>query len=171
MKRSTIYLLAFPFLLLGLFTFCSSDNLAEDTEATTIEDEEIATQDGFALVTKISSSGNDGNYTFSGTLSSPDTGCDQYANWWEVLDTNGNLLYRRILGHSHTNEQPFTRSGGTVAIQENTEVYVRGHMNNTGYGTRVMRGSIAEGFQSVDVDSDFASNLANEDPLPRGCAF
>ncbi len=175
MKRLLSYILFFPsFIVLGLFTFCSSDITNTSTNAMITEAEEETTTggaEGFAVVTAVSTSGNEGNYTFRVTLSSPDTGCDQYADWWEVLDTDGMLLYRRILAHSHVNEQPFTRSGGAVPIQEDTEIYVRGHMNTTGYGTRVMKGSVANGFQAVNAAADFAADLAGQEPLPDNCAF
>lgn len=86
--------------------------------------------DSQAVVTAVSFTGTPDDYTFSVEISSPDTGCDQYADWWEVFDKEGELIYRRILGHSHVNEQPFTRSGGAVKIQEDTFVYIRAHMNN-----------------------------------------
>ncbi len=175
MKRPSIYILVLPiFLVLGSFTFCSSSDTNTDTNTIIQEEEEettSATEEGFAVVTAVSTSGSEGNYTFSVTLSSPDTGCDQYADWWEVLDADGSLLYRRILAHSHVNEQPFTRSGGSVSIQEDTEVYVRGHMNTTGYGTKVMKGSVSNGFQTVDAAAGFASDLADQQPLPDNCAF
>ena len=60
-----------------------------------------------ADITAVKASGSDGNYQFSVTIKSPDTGCDQYADWWEVIDEDGNLLYRRILMHSHVNEIPW----------------------------------------------------------------
>jgi len=121
------------------------------------------------LVVKIS--GNPNDYTFSVTLESPDTGCDQYANWWEVITPGGDLVYRRILGHSHVNEQPFTRSGGPVQISEDQEVIIRAHMNNTGYGGKAMRGSVAAGFKPVVLEKDFAGYLETEEPQPSGCAF
>ena len=36
-----------------------------------------------ADVTAVEVRGEEGAYTFSVTVSSPDTGCDQYADWWE----------------------------------------------------------------------------------------
>ncbi len=69
-----------------------------------------------ADVQEVSVSGSPGDYTFSVTVSSPDTGCEQYADWWEVVTPEGELVYRRILGHSHTDEQPFTRSGLCVGV-------------------------------------------------------
>lgn len=49
-------------------------------------------------------------------MRSPDRDCGLYADWWEVVGEDGRLLYRRILMHSHPDEQPFTRPGGPVAI-------------------------------------------------------
>ncbi len=120
---------------------------------------------------KVNVTGKAENYTFSVTLESPDTGCDQYANWWEVITPGGDLVYRRILGHSHVNEQPFTRSGGPVHISGDQEVIIRAHMNNTGYGGKALRGSVKAGFKPVALEKDFARNLETEEPQPSGCAF
>ncbi len=124
-----------------------------------------------ARVLAVSVSGNPGSYRFSVELASPDLGCQQYADWWEVLSENGTLLYRRVLFHSHVNEQPFTRSGGPVKIQPDEFVWVRGHMNTTGYGTVVFHGSVDSGFQEKTLSPDFASGAAQHAPLPDGCAF
>ncbi len=123
-----------------------------------------------ASVTNVTFSGSENAYTFSVTVSSPDTGCEQYADWWEVVDTQGNLIYRRILAHSHVNEQPFTRSGGPVSIQRETEIYIRAHMNNSGFGTSMLKGSVADGFTPITL-ADFAQDLESEAPQPNGCAF
>jgi hypothetical protein len=125
----------------------------------------------FADVIDVKVSGNEGNYTFSVTIESPDTGCDQYADWWEVINPAGILIYRRILAHSHVNEQPFTRSGGRIDISDDQQVIIRAHMNNTGYGGNAMSGSVIEGFRATELEENFAKNLEKEAPIPTGCAF
>ncbi len=124
-----------------------------------------------AEVIQVEVKGNPQAYTFVVTVRSPDTGCEQYANWWEVVSLDGQLLYRRILLHSHVNEQPFTRSGGSVAIAADQEVIVRSHLHPSGYGNQGMRGSVARGFETVTFPAEFASGLAQEEPLPNGCTF
>ena len=124
-----------------------------------------------AKIVSVEVSGNETSYSFKVGISSPDTGCDQYANWWEVISEDGELIYRRILGHSHVNEQPFVRSGGKVSILNNQIVIVRVHMNTSGYGTKTFKGSVNNGFTAFDTDQNFAKNLANIKPLPTGCAF
>lgn len=124
-----------------------------------------------AAITGVSTSGNEGAYTFAVEITSPDKGCDQYANWWEIVTLDGDLVHRRILGHSHVNEQPFTRSGGSVSLTANQEVWVRVHMNNTGYSQQAYKGSVANGFAAASTPDEFASELETEAPLPDGCAF
>jgi hypothetical protein len=137
------------------------------TEATpTTESAAVA-----ADVTGVEVSGEPGAYQFSVTVASPDTGCDQYADWWEVLSEDGDLLYRRILAHSHVDEQPFTRSGGPVEVPSDATVWVRAHMNTSGYGGQMMRGSVQGGFEQVAPDAALAPNVADEPPQPQGCAF
>ena len=124
-----------------------------------------------AGVLTVEVSGDPGAYTFSVEIRSPDLGCNQYADWWEVIDEEGGLVYRRILTHSHVNEQPFTRSGGPVPIAAETVVWVRAHMVPSGYGDVAFKGSVLNGFQQTDLSPDFASGLAETPPLPDGCAF
>ena len=128
-------------------------------------------QDSQAVVLAVNYSGNEGEYTFSVELKSPDTGCDQYADWWEIFDEEGQLLYRRILGHSHVDEQPFTRSGGPVNIDATTFIYIRGHMNPLGYGSLVFSGTIKDGFVATELPIEFAADLVVAEPLPTSCAF
>ena len=108
---------------------------------------------------------------FNVQVSSPDTGCEQYADWWEVLSEDGQLLYRRVLLHSHVNEQSFTRSGGPVPVDADTIVIIRAHMNTGGYGGAALRGSASSGFETVQLESGFAAEVEALDPLPDGCAF
>jgi hypothetical protein len=139
----------------------------DSANSETADEEPIA-----ADVLAVRAGGTPGAYTLSVTLSSPDTGCDQYANWWEVLTPEGTLVYRRILTHSHVDEQPFTRSGGPVDVDDTTEVVVRAHMNNGGYGGVAFAGSIASEFAAdPSVNAALAPELADALPQPTGCAF
>ena len=142
--------------------------------------EETSTQEPgiTADVLSVLTGGEAGAYTFTVQVSSPDLGCEQYADWWEVLDEEGNLLFRRILTHSHVDEQPFTRSGGPVPIQPEQKVWVRAHLhtgslgNHTGgYGGGAFFGSVLEGFTEQPLDPDFAPGAAGQKPLPEDCAF
>ena len=79
-----------------------------------------------------------GNWTFSVTLSHPDTGWDHYADGWRVLDMDGNELGLRVLYHPHVDEQPFTRSlsgvslpAGTMQVQFQTRCSTDGWSEDT----------------------------------------
>ena len=124
-----------------------------------------------ADVISVGVSGNDGAYQFSVGIRSPETGCDQYADWWEVITDDGVLIYRRVLLHSHVNEQPFVRSGGPANITQDTVVIVRAHMNTGGYGGAAFQGSVQSGFNEIELDPIFAADLSETPPLPDGCAF
>lgn len=116
-------------------------------------------------------SGPPGAYEFSVTVRSPDKGCQQYADWWEVVGEDGRLFYRRVLLHSHVQEQPFTRRGGPVPVTATTRVWVRAHMNNSGYGGLALNGSVQTGFVPLTPPAGFAADLATQAPLPTGCDF
>lgn len=164
-------LISILFSSLLFLTSCSSDDNKNQDES----QEEMQVENNtnlMASIVSVSSSGDSENYTFSVGISSPDTGCEQYANWWEVVTEDGSsLIYRRILGHSHVNEQPFVRSGGTVSITESQVIIVGAHMNTSGYGTTIYKGSVSTGFTEDTVTADFASDLATQQPLPGSCAF
>lgn len=157
----------YPLLLLVLWLSCSSIHnpdvgiLNQPDKPETIE----------AAVVGVAVSGVAHAYSFDVRLKSADTGCDQYADWWEVFDTSGHLLYRRILAHSHVNEQPFTRSGGPVSMAPEQIVFIRGHMNRAGYGTKAYTGSVTAGFKPVTLAQDYARALEKSEPQPTGCAF
>jgi len=124
-----------------------------------------------ADVTAVSVSGDSGDYALAVTVRSPDTGCEQYADWWEVLDEEGALRYRRILGHSHISEQPFTRVGGPVPAAADERLVVRAHLSTGGYGV-AFAGSPAGGFQvATGVATGFAAGVEQDNPQPSGCLF
>ncbi|MEL7035056.1 MAG: hypothetical protein AAFO04_05470 [Cyanobacteria bacterium J06592_8] len=105
------------------------------------------------------------------TVESSDTGCQQYADWWEVVDPQGNLIFRRVMAHSHVEEQPFQRTGGAIDIQPEQDVIVRIHLYPQGYGTQAMQGSVEQGFEKVTLPVGFAANLASVEPQPPECSF
>ncbi len=160
-----LYLKVFSVIFIGSIFYGCSANKAQAVDER-IENEIIA-----ADIVSVTAQGGAGAYTFSVGIKSPDTGCGQYADWWEVLSEDGKLLYRRILVHSHVNEQPFIRSGGPVAIGENEVVIVRGHMNTAGYGTKIYKGSVQGGFQEGQIAHDFAKDVEKQQPQPGDCAF
>jgi len=124
-----------------------------------------------AEIISVQTSGNKGNYNFSVGIKSQDTGCGQYADWWEVLSESGTLIYRRTLAHSHVNEQPFVRSGGPVKIEIDEIVIIRAHMNTSGYGGKVFKGSVQDSFFEETLSADFAAGVENELPQPGNCAY
>jgi len=125
----------------------------------------------YADVLSVIVTGSEGNYTLKVKIKSPDKGCDQYADWWEVIDSQGKLLYRRILRHSHVGEQPFERSGGPVRISARREIFIRAHMNNQGYGGAAFGGTVQRGLNSIYLKQGFARDVATIPPLPGDCAF
>ncbi|MCP1200719.1 hypothetical protein [Notoacmeibacter sp. MSK16QG-6] len=69
-----------------------------------------------------------GRYTFHVALRHKDEGWDHYADKWQVLSPEGEVLGERVLLHPHVNEQPFTRSLSEVAIPSDVrEVVIRAH--------------------------------------------
>ena len=124
-----------------------------------------------ADVIAVEVSGAAGAYQLNVTIMSPDTGCAQYANWWEVVGEDGRLLYRRVLAHSHVDEQPFARSGGPVPIPArhrglDSRTHAPGRLRG-----QAMKGSVKSGFRSEELRADFAAALVRTPPLPDGCAF
>jgi hypothetical protein len=58
---------------------------------------------------------------FTATLKHNDTGWDHYANRFEIVGPGGKLLATRVLRHPHVEEQPFSRSRGSVRIPHEIE--------------------------------------------------
>lgn len=137
----------------------------------------------YANVVAVTPSGESGSYTFNVSVESSDIDCTQFADWWEVVAEDGSLLYRRILDHSHTDENgssdpdapgnTFTRSGGPVPVTGDQPVFVRAHLSTLDeYRGSVMYGSVDDGFTvSTTIAPDFASDLVSAPPQPEGCLF
>ena len=87
------------------------------------------------------------------------------------MSESGHLLYRRLLLHSHVDEQPFTRTGGHVDARRDETVIARAHMNLATYGGVAMRGNLIDGFNSVILTTGFGDRVETMAPLPDGCAF
>ena len=83
--------------------------------------------------------GSNGKWRFNVTVAHADEGWDHYADKWDVVGPDGEILGTRILHHPHENEQPFTRSLGGVDIPEDvTEVTLRAHDSQHGYDGKAM---------------------------------
>ena len=81
-----------------------------------------------------------GAWTFDVTLMHGDTGWDDYANGWRVLDPEGRELGVRILAHPHVDEQPFTRSLSGVRVPDGvTEVGIQASDTVGGWSSAVRR--------------------------------
>ena len=119
----------------------------------------------------VSAHGTAEDYTVSVTVQSADTGCARHADWWEVMSLEGQLIYRRVLLHSHVDEQPFTCLGGPVNVRPDEDVMVRAHMSDSGYGGKAVRGSIAGGFTPWETETGFAIGVEKQPPQPAGCGF
>jgi len=81
-----------------------------------------------------------GSWRFDVTLSHGDTGWDDYADGWRVLDSNGKELGLRTLAHPHVNEQPFTRSLSGVEIPDDMkEVGIQARDSVGGWGPEIRK--------------------------------
>jgi hypothetical protein len=70
-----------------------------------------------AVIEAVTADLRGGGWHFTVTLSHGDTGWDDYADGWRVVDVVSGTVYgTRVLVHPHVTEQPFTRSLSEVAI-------------------------------------------------------
>jgi len=63
-------------------------------------------------------------YHFSVTLKHADAGWDHYANQWQILTPEHQVLGTRTLFHPHVDEQPFTRSLGGIKVPDNVSTII-----------------------------------------------
>ncbi|MGK7876845.1 MAG: hypothetical protein AB4426_27220 [Xenococcaceae cyanobacterium] len=128
-----------------------------------------------AVVLTLKVNGTPSNYTFDLSIHSPDLGCDQYTDWWEVLSEDGELLYRKVFKKSHVDEQPFPSSGEPINIQADQVIIVRAHMHtndddDTGYeAMQALKGTVKNGFKFIRLSKNFAASVAKEEPQPQKC--
>ena len=67
-------------------------------------------------------------WRFKVTLRHADSGWEHYADGWQVVDQQDNVLGDRVLHHPHVNEQPFTRGLSGVSLPVSTQnVMIRAH--------------------------------------------
>lgn len=79
-------------------------------------------------------------WNFDVTLSHGDTGWDNYADAWRILDNTGKELGVRKLAHPHVDEQPFTRSLSGIAIPDDvTEVGIQASDSVDGWSSAVKK--------------------------------
>src|SRR5262249_24432358 len=110
-----------------------------------------------ADVLRVQASGAPGSYELAVTGKSPDRSCDAYTVGWERARGEGKRLSRRVLRHSHPEEQPSPRPGGPFPTAADATVVVRAHFHPAGYGGAALRGSVARGFAPWAPPAGFAA--------------
>jgi len=132
LRFSQLIILVFPLMIAcNLFTQFSAES---DMPNANVADADVT------FVRTIQAT--DGSWTFHVTVSHPDTGWEDYADGWDVITLEGEVLspdassgFTRLLLHPHVGEQPFTRSQSNIIIPEGvTQVIVRAHDIVDGWG-------------------------------------
>ena len=86
----------------------------------------------------VASQSGAGTWRFDVTIKSNDKGLDYYCDRFEIVGSDNQVLGTRILVHPHVEEQPFTRSLGSVRIPADVkQVTVRAAMKPNGAGGEV----------------------------------
>jgi hypothetical protein len=73
-------------------------------------------------------------WTFTVTVRHADRDPDHWADWWRVRAPDGRELGRRVLLHSHVDEQPFTRDARIRIPRDIRVVVVEAHDKVHGRG-------------------------------------
>jgi len=82
----------------------------------------------------IKNEGND-RYTFNVTVQHEGKGWDHYADRWEILTPEGEIVAIRVLRHPHIKEQPFARNLPFVPVSKDiNEVTIRAHCSVDEFG-------------------------------------
>jgi hypothetical protein len=114
---------------------------ATDTDQHNATQDEVGHADADVLHVRAAQV-KDGSWTFYVTVLHPDTGWEDYADGWDVVTEQGEILkkssadtFTRLLLHPHENEQPFTRNQTGIVVPEDvTRLTVRAHDIVNGYG-------------------------------------
>jgi hypothetical protein len=133
--------------LLALLLFsaaCSSDAISQNlpAQSPTAINSPTHEQGNADVLFVVAEQQEDLTWTFTVTISHPDTGWEDYADGWDVILPDGTVLkkapsdqFTRLLTHPHVDEQPFTRSQSGIKIPGNAQVViVRAHDLVDGYG-------------------------------------
>jgi hypothetical protein len=73
-------------------------------------------------------------WSFAVTVRHDDRDRDHWADWWRVRTPDGRELGRRVLLHSHVDEQPFTRDARIRIPRDVRTVIVEAHDKVHGLG-------------------------------------
>ena len=122
---------------------------AAPVETETVSEESAAANADVEFVRAVRNAG--GSWQFQVTVRHPDSGWEDYADGWDVMTPDGQVLkaseddtFTRLLLHPHENEQPFTRSQSGIVVPEGvTVVIVRAHDLVDGFGGREVRVDLA----------------------------
>ncbi|HKJ26712.1 MAG TPA: hypothetical protein VJ965_03660 [Anaerolineales bacterium] len=162
MKRLRIIWVIFALFLLGA---CDAESILPTTTPVPTSDAAAANAD-VIFVQAVEE--EEGTWTFTVTIEHPDTGWEDYADGWDVVLSNGEVLkpdgdspFTRLLTHPHENEQPFTRSQSGIVIPTGVnEVVVRAHDLVDGFGgqTVVVQLNQSSGL-NFEVERDSSSEL------------
>jgi len=125
-----------------------------------------------ADVVEVLVGGGPGAASFTVTIRSDDVDCSAYADWWEVVGFDGQLLHRELLAGPTVPaeyEGTFVSAGGPVAIEADTPVVVRAHFHPEGYVGEAQIGTATDGFVPARLSPGFAAGLAAAPPQPEAC--
>jgi hypothetical protein len=81
----------------------------------------------------------EGTFLANVTLQHGDEGWKHYADKWDIVAPDGQILGTRVLYHPHVQEQPFTRSLIVTIPPQVKSVEIRGHDLVHGYGGKTQK--------------------------------
>jgi len=89
------------------------------------------------------------------TLRHNDQGWDHFADRWQIVDQDNNILGTSILLHPHVHEQPFTRSLNSVSIPTYTQqLFIEARDNTHGWSKQRFRVDMETLNLKVQINND-----------------